>query len=153
MLKRWWNFTNVIFIFKFKTSEIPCRIKVVENHIQERIHLSFTNDIRNLIDIQDTNITFEENCIQIGTYKNKTCKFITGKLSYHPDGCEVCRTKNEDYTIYKNGTQTSRITLPLQGNCPAYLLLKKQRYLCKSCHYSFTAKTSVVKNIAIYRKT
>ena len=107
--------------------------------------MSLTNDIRTLIDIQDTNIIFEENCVQLGTYKNKTCKFIEGTLTYHPDGCEVCRIKNEHFTIYKNGTQTSRITLPLQGNYPTYLLLKKQRYFCKSCNHSFTAKTSIVK--------
>src|SRR5690625_2342659 len=48
-------------------------------------------------------------------------------------------------TVYKNGTQTSRITLPISGMHPTYLLLRKQRFFCKSCERSFTAQTPLVK--------
>lgn len=106
--------------------------------------MSLTNDIRNLIDIQDSNITFEENFFQKGSFKKKQCKYIYGKLSYTPTHCQHCGIKNEKYIIYKNGTQTSRITLPFIGLYPAYLLLKKQRFMCTACHRSFTAETSVV---------
>ncbi|MFD1928538.1 ISL3 family transposase, partial [Sporosarcina siberiensis] len=67
------------------------------------------------------------------------------KLSFTPTHCDACGIVNQNYTIYKNGTQTSRITLPFLGMYPAYLLLKKQRFMCKACQHSFTAQTSVVK--------
>ncbi|WP_082881221.1 transposase [Lederbergia galactosidilytica] len=35
-----------------------------------------------------------------------------GKLSYTPTHCKHCGFKNINYIIDKNGTQTSRITLP-----------------------------------------
>jgi len=80
--------------------------------------LSYSNDIRTLLDIQDPNIIFDENCIQESQYKGKPCKYSTGKLTYHPTGCEACGIPNMDYTIYKNGTQLSRITLPITGVNP-----------------------------------
>ena len=106
--------------------------------------MSITNDIKTFIDIQDSNLLFEENCVYMGTFKNKKCKFIEGKLSYTPTHCERCGVENVDFTVYKNGTQTSRITLPFIGMYPAYLLLKKQRFMCTVCNQSFTAKTKVV---------
>ena len=98
-----------------------------------------------LIDIQDSNVIFEHDFFQMGTFKGMNCKFIKGKLSYRPTHCDACGIKNQNYMIYKNGTQTSRITLPFLGMYPAYLLLKKQRFMCKACRHSFTAQTSVVK--------
>lgn len=107
--------------------------------------MSYSNDIRTLLDIQDPNIIFEENCIQEGQYKGKLCKYITGKLTYHPTRCEACGFENKDYTVYKNGTQLSRITLPITGVNPTYLCLLKQRFMCKACNNCFTAKTPTVK--------
>lgn len=97
------------------------------------------------MDIQDSNVIFEEDFLQSGTFKGKKCKFINGKLSYTPTHCAACGIENQNFTIYKNGTQTSRITLPFLGMYPTYLLLKKQRFMCKACQHSFTAQTSVVK--------
>lgn len=114
--------------------------------------MSLTNNIRKLIDIQDANITFEEDFFQTGTLKGQTCKFIKGKLSYIPKDCNACGIENQNGIIYKNGTQTSRLTLPFLGMYPAYLLLKKQRFMCKACKCSFTAQTSIVeKNCFISR--
>lgn len=106
--------------------------------------MSYSNDIKILLDIQDTNIVFEEDCVNEGTFKGKPCKYITGKLTYTPTSCEECGTENKDFTVYKNGMQTSRITLPITGVNPTYLLLKKQRFMCKACQCSFTAKTPIV---------
>src|SRR5690625_3108130 len=71
-------------------------------------------------------------------------KFITAKLTYTPSHCECCGVVNEDYIVYKNGTKTSRITLPITGVYPTYLNLKKQRFFCKACNQSFIAKSSIV---------
>ncbi|WP_017473636.1 transposase family protein [Amphibacillus jilinensis] len=56
----------------------------------------------------------------------------------------VAAFKNEDYTIYKNGTQCSRMTLPIGGVKKTYLNLRKQRFKCKACGNTFTAATSLV---------
>lgn len=79
------------------------------------------------MDIQDSNVIFEEEFLQSGTFKGIKCKVITGKLSYTPTYCKVCGIENQNFTIQKNGTQTSHIRLPFLGMYPAYLLLKKQR--------------------------
>jgi len=86
--------------------------------------LSSFNDIKILLDIQDINLQFENNCVKEGTYKGKPCKYVTGKLTYIPTSCEVCKASNDNYNVYKNGTQLSRITLPITGVHPTYLLLK-----------------------------
>ena|SRR5690625_2443138 len=65
-------------------------------------------------------------------------------------------TVNKDYKVYKNGTQTSRITIPAESVYPFYLILKKQRFFCKSCQSSFTAETDFVQKncfISNYTKT
>lgn len=46
--------------------------------------------------------------------------------------------------MVKNGTRLSRITLPHLSGTPAFLLLNKQRFFCKQCRHSFTAKTDIV---------
>lgn|SRR5690625_3862079 len=97
-----------------------------------------------LLDIQDKNIYFEENAIEYKELKGRTAKFITGKLTYTPSHCKCCGVKNENYTVYKNGTKTSRITIPFTGIYPTYLLLKKQRFFCKACNSSFIAKSTIV---------
>jgi len=107
--------------------------------------LSISNDIRNLLDIQDANIIFEENCVKEGMLNGRACKYITGKLTLDPRHYKHCGIKNEDYTVIKNGIQMSRITLPITGLHPTYLCLKKQRFSCKACDSSFTAETPIVK--------
>ena len=118
--------------------------------------MSTNNDIKILLNIQDENISFEDNCVTEGTYKGNKCHFIEGKLTHHPTHCKVCGTENEDYMIYKNGTQVSRITIPAESIYPFYLILKKQRFFCKACQSSFTAETNFVRKhcfISNYTKT
>lgn len=103
-----------------------------------------SNDIKNLLDIQDTNITFPTNCVEVKSFKGRLCKFISAKLSYIPDNCAVCGRENENFSIIKNGTQTSRITLPLIGIHRTFLLLKKQRFFCKNCSCTFVAQSPLV---------
>jgi len=97
-----------------------------------------------LLDIHDVNINVYENSVKEGTYKRKRCKYISGKLTYTPTHYVKCGVKNTDFTVYKNGTQLSRITLPITGINPTYLLLQKERFMCQACQNSFTAKTPIV---------
>ncbi|WP_344911509.1 transposase family protein, partial [Amphibacillus indicireducens] len=106
--------------------------------------MSISNDIRNLIDLQDENITFLPGCVERAEYKGQPCKFIHGDLTYDPTHCEKCGIKNENYVVIKNGKQVSRITLPMTGTSLTFLKLKKQRFFCRSCQCSFTAKTPIV---------
>lgn len=106
--------------------------------------MSILNDIKILLDIQDKNIIFEENGVYIKNYKGSMSKFVSAKLTYTPTHCEKCGVKNDHYTIYKNGTKTSHIKLPMFGAYPTYLSLKKQRFFCKTCDKTFIAHTSIV---------
>src|SRR5699024_7954410 len=100
--------------------------------------------MRNVLDIQDKHIIFEENCVTFGERRKKKAKFIHCTLTYTPKECHKCGAENTNFTVYKNGTQTSCITFPMSGIYPTYLKLKKQRYMCKACESSFTAKTPIV---------
>lgn len=106
--------------------------------------MSISNTIRNILDIQDKNINFNETGVSIGRRFKKEAKFIYATLTYTPDRCKHCDIRNEGYTLYKNGTQKSTITLPMSGHRPTYLVLKKQRFRCKNCTRTFTAGTSLV---------
>ena len=94
-------------------------------------------------------MNYYENCGKEGTYKGKICKYISGKLTYTPTHCVKCGVKNTDFPVYKNGTQLSRITLPITGINPTYLLLQKQRFMCQACQSSFTAKTSIARDCSV----
>ena len=96
-----------------------------------------SNDIRNLLQIKDPNILFEENCVE----KVNQTIYSHCYLSYPIDYCSCCETKD---TMVKNGTRTSRITYLDVCGQPCYLLMKKQRYRCKACHQCLTVKTSLV---------
>src|SRR5699024_10302605 len=89
-----------------------------ENQIRGGNHLSISNDIKTLLDIQDENIIFEENGVYTKYYKGSMSKFVTAKLTYIPTHSEKCGVKNDDFTIYKNGTKTSHIKLPMLGQRP-----------------------------------
>src|SRR5699024_7141145 len=103
-----------------------------------------SNDIKNLIDIQDENIYFENSSTEIKEFKGKTSKFITGTLTYQPSCWENCGGKNENYMVYKNGRKMSRITIPIAGIYPTYFNLNKQRFFYNTCNSSFITKTSIV---------
>lgn len=103
-----------------------------------------SNDMQKMLDIQDENILFKDNCVTYGTHKGKKCKEIHCKLTYTPQKCRKCGIKNHDFRIFKNGTQTSRVTFPISGIHLTYLLIKKQRFYCTACECSFTARTPIV---------
>src|SRR5690625_6428319 len=93
----------------------------------------------------DPNITCEGNCVNDGTYKGNACKYVDRKLTYDTICCKNCGIKSENNTITKNGTQMSRITLPITGTLPTYLRLKKKRFVFKSCNSSFTEEITIFK--------
>ncbi|WP_208560574.1 transposase family protein, partial [Marinilactibacillus kalidii] len=103
-----------------------------------------SNDMQKVLDIQDKNLLFEEDCVSYALFKNHYCKFIYCTLSYMPTACKHCGEPNQNYSIYKNGSQTSSVTFPTTGVTPTYLNVKKQRFKCKNCQRTFTASTPIV---------
>lgn len=52
--------------------------------------MSLSDYTRNILNIKDKNITFEENCLKEVKVKNTTVKVFHGKLSYTPCSCPKC---------------------------------------------------------------
>ena len=68
-----------------------------------------------------------------------------GKLTYTPSACENCGVIHQSSAdIVKNGTKESTIKLTQINFKPVLLKLKKQRFYCKHCQSTFTAKSSLV---------
>lgn len=106
-----------------------------------------SHDIRKLLNIKDPHIHFIENCVE--QVENKV--FVKCSLTYPVSTCPCCQKEGE---IVKNGMRTSKITYLETAGQSCYLLLKKQRFLCKNCGHSFTAETKLVeKNCFISRAT
>ncbi|WP_342470279.1 ISL3 family transposase [Ureibacillus sp. FSL K6-3587] len=115
--------------------------------------MSHHHSIRNLLNIKDKNITFDENFCAEELIKGVQSKVFYGQLTYQPKACYACGHVF-DVQIIKHGFKTSLIKMPSVSGFHTYLKLRKQRYFCKHCHSTFTLKTSVVaKNCCISNNT
>lgn len=111
--------------------------------IPRRLNMSISNFISNLLQLKDPNIKFSKEFSTI-IKKHVTYTLITGTLTYSPDICPICGSIYENHNIIKNGFKPSDIKLlPCNGN-PTILRLKKQRFLCKECGHTFSARTNIV---------
>lgn len=102
-----------------------------------------SNCILKILNILDTNITFNENCVNEEVIKNKRCLILTGYLDEHPNSCHNCGVI-KDNNIIKFGTKTSLIKIPKISELNSYLKLKKQRYKCLHCNSYFTSCTPII---------
>ncbi|AXY24639.1 ISL3 family transposase [Suicoccus acidiformans] len=100
--------------------------------------------IEKTFQLKDKNIEIDMNYCEEIEFKGRTSLFYRGTLAYKPEACPHCGIANNDYVIVSNGKRSSRLTLTAKSGLPAYLILAKQRFLCKACGRSFTAKTSIV---------
>lgn len=105
--------------------------------------MSHNYSIRNLLNIKDENITFDENFCTEERIKGVDSKVFHGTLTYQPEACYACGHVF-DAQIIKHGFKTSVIKLPSISGYHTYLKLRKQRYFCKHCHCTFILKTDVV---------
>ena len=104
--------------------------------------MSHNDYITNLLDLKDKNININDT-LSTKTIKGVTYKVIDATLSYDVDCCPICGTAN-DNSIIKYGSKASDIKiLPIAGN-PTILRLHKQRFYCKSCDSTFSAKSHIV---------
>lgn len=106
--------------------------------------MSINNYIKDLLNIKDKNIVIDTENIIVKKVKYIDTKFIYGKLTYNPKGCPCCGHVNESFNIIKYGSKACKIKLPSISNIPTILFLKKQRFLCKECGSTFSAKTDIV---------
>lgn len=115
--------------------------------------MSHNYSIRNLLNIKDENITFNENFCSIETIKDVKSKVFYGTLTYQPKACDACGHVF-DNQIIKHGFKTTLIKMPSVSGYNTYLKLRKQRYFCKHCQSTFTLKTNVVaRNCCISHNT
>ena len=101
------------------------------------------NDISEMIGMKVQNLNITQ-CLGIQLFKNIQSLFYKGILTYQPKGCECCGHKNEHHTVIKNGFRTTKVYMGLILERPTYLILKKQRFYCKACGQTFTAKTPYI---------
>ena len=109
--------------------------------------MSHSNYTRNILNIKDENITFEENCLETTKINNKTTMIFHGKLTYTPTVCPNCGCiyQPNPETIIKYGFKKNcRVKIPKVSNYNTILLLDKQRFYCKYCHSTFIATTDLV---------
>ena len=78
-----------------------------------------------VLQIKDKNIKWENN-VEETYFKKKKSLFFFATYTYCPDACPNCGCVNRNFSIVKNGTRTSRITLNPVSGLPAFLKLRKQ---------------------------
>ncbi|MGY3725684.1 ISL3 family transposase [Granulicatella balaenopterae] len=96
------------------------------------------------LQIKDPNVTLYDELTEEVVVKGKKSIVAHGKVTYKPKACEHCGCKNEHFSIVKNGTRSSTITLLPCSGMDTSLELSKQRFKCKHCKKSFTAETDIV---------
>lgn len=108
--------------------------------------MTHTDYTRNILNIKDENIFFDDNCLEICKISEIETKIFHGKLTYTPKYCDVCGIINHssDDIIKWNWKYNCKIKMPKVSNYNTILILDKQRFYCKHCHHTFIARTDVV---------
>lgn len=106
-------------------------------------HTDYTKEILN---IKDNNIYFYENCLKTKKENDLEIKVFHGYLTYTPEYCDKCGIVNEGTKDIINWgfDRNCLVKIPKVSNFNTVLLLDKQRFYCKHCHSTFSAKTSLV---------
>ena len=105
--------------------------------------MSLSDFIKNILNIQDDNISFpEEDFCQIIQKGNYVIKVFKGFLKSNYCSCPYYNSKN----IVKDGSRERNIKfIPFQ-NYNVELNLSIQRHICKDCKKTFSPSTSIVKD-------
>lgn len=107
---------------------------------------SADSSIKNLLHIDDVNIYFSKNAIVSEKYKGRSATIIRGILTDTPKACPCCGIINENHIIIRHSLRKTRVQLIPYQEVPTYLELYKQRFFCKACHKTFSAKTDYVED-------
>jgi len=116
--------------------------------------MSHTDYTRNILNIEDSNIYFPDNCLEVKKIKGIETKVFYGILTYIPTHCDKCGCINEGHDdIIKWGFKHNcKIKLPKLSGYNTILKLTKQRYYCKNCNDTFIATTTLIDKYKIISK-
>lgn len=103
---------------------------------------NYNLNISELLELNDNNIYFLENCYYKELIKGVTHKVFEGYLSYIPSCCSKCGVAFDEQ-FEKHGFITSNIKIPNVAGFRSILRLHKQRYLCKHCNKAFTLTSKI----------
>lgn len=108
--------------------------------------MTHTDYTRKILRIEDNNIYFNENCLEIKKKGNKEYNIFHGYLTYNPEYCIHCGCVNNgaDDIIKWAYDKNCLVKVPKVSNYNTILLLDKQRFRCKHCNRTFSATTSLV---------
>ena len=108
--------------------------------------MTHTDYTKNILNREDKNIYFDENCLEIRTINGNKTKVFHGYLAYTPESCPKCGCVNEgfDDIIKWDYKRNCKIKMTKVCNYNSILLLDKQRFLCKHCNRTFIATTDIV---------
>ena len=108
--------------------------------------MTHTEYTKLMLNIEDKNIYFNENCLEIVNVKGIKTKVFHGYLTYTPNYCPKCGCVNESFDdiIKWNWKRNCKIKVTKACSYNTLLMLDKQRFLCKNCNRTFTASTNVV---------
>ena len=108
--------------------------------------MTHTDYTKKILNIEDENIYFYEDCLEIKEIKGIKTKIFHGYLTYTPEYCPHCGCVNEGFNdiIKWNFKRNCKIKVTKVANYNTILLLDKQRFFCKNCNRTFIATTNVV---------
>lgn len=110
------------------------------------IYLTHSDYTKEILNIKDVNVYFNENCLEICKYKGVNTKIFHGFLSYIPSYCDRCGHINNGYEdiIAWGWKKNCKVKITKVCGYNTLLLLDKRRFKCNHCGKTFTARTNVV---------
>lgn len=98
--------------------------------------MSHNDSIRNLLNIKDKNIIFDNNFYSEGKVKDIQSKIFHATLTYQPKACYACGHVF-DGQIIKHGFKTSLIKMPSISGFHTYLKLKNSATFVSTANLHF----------------
>ena len=108
--------------------------------------MALTDYTKNILNIEDKNIYFYDDCFEIKKINNIETKIFHGYLTYTPETCPKCGCINNgpEDIIKWNFKRNCKIKITKVCNYNTIILLDKQRFYCKHCDKTFTVSTNIV---------
>ena len=108
--------------------------------------MTHTDYTKKILNIEDENIYFYDDCFEIKKINNIETKIFHGYLTYTPETCPKCGCINNgpEDIIKWNFKRNCKIKITKVCNYNTIILLDKQRFYCKHCDKTFTASTNIV---------
>ncbi len=108
--------------------------------------MTHTDYTKKILNIEDKNVYFYDDCLEIKEINGIKTKIFHGYLTYIPQYCPKCGCLNEgfDDIIKWNWKRNCKIKITKACGYNSLLFLDKQRFFCKHCKRTFIASTDIV---------